>query len=44
MTNKKTSGGLNAFVNEHIMPVAAKIGNFKLLIAVFVIVLQWQCL
>ncbi len=34
MTNKKTSGGLNAFVNEHIMPVAAKIGNFKLLIAV----------
>lgn len=31
---KKESGGLNAFVNKHIMPVAAKIGGFKPLIAV----------
>ncbi|EEJ72628.1 PTS sugar transporter subunit IIC [Lactobacillus ultunensis] len=31
---KKESGGLNAFVNKHIMPVAAKIGSFKPLIAV----------
>lgn len=33
MADKK-SGGLTVFVNKHIMPVAAKIGNFKLLIAV----------
>lgn len=33
MADKK-SGGLTAFVNKHIMPVAAKIGNFKPLIAV----------
>ena len=34
MANSKSSGGLNAFVNKHIMPVAAKIGSFKPLIAV----------
>lgn len=34
MTSKKSSGGLNAWVNQHIMPVAAKIGGFKPLIAV----------
>ncbi|WP_288557816.1 PTS sugar transporter subunit IIC [uncultured Lactobacillus sp.] len=33
MADKK-SGGLTAFVNEHIMPVAAKIGGFKPLIAI----------
>lgn len=33
MADKK-SGGLTAFVNKHIMPVAAKIGNFKPLNAV----------
>ena len=33
MADKK-SGGLTAFVNKHIMPVAAKIGNFKPSIAV----------
>lgn len=33
MADKKY-GGLTAFVNKHIMPVAAKIGNFKPLIAV----------
>lgn len=33
MADKK-SGGLTVFVNKHIMPVAAKIGNFKPLIAV----------
>ena len=33
MADKK-SGGLTAFVNKHIMPVAAKIGNLKPLIAV----------
>lgn len=33
MANSKSSGGLNAFVNKHIMPVAAKIGSFKPLIA-----------
>ncbi|WP_308557925.1 PTS sugar transporter subunit IIC [uncultured Lactobacillus sp.] len=34
MAEKNSSGGLNAFVNKHIMPVAAKIGSFKPLIAV----------
>ena len=34
MTSKKSSGGLNAWVNQHIMPVADKIGGFKPLIAV----------
>lgn len=34
MANSKSSGGLNAFGNKHIMPVAAKIGSFKPLIAV----------
>ncbi|MGN1272878.1 MAG: PTS sugar transporter subunit IIC [Lactobacillus sp.] len=34
MADQKTSGGLNAFVNKHIMPVAAKIGSFKPLIAI----------
>lgn len=34
MTNKKSGGGLNAWVNKHVMPVAAKIGGFKPLIAV----------
>ena len=34
MAEKHSSGGLNAFVNKHIMPVAAKIGSFKPLIAV----------
>lgn len=34
MADKNSSGGLNAFVNKHIMPVAAKIGSFKPLIAV----------
>ncbi|WP_438450357.1 PTS sugar transporter subunit IIC [Lactobacillus kitasatonis] len=33
MADKK-SGDLTAFVNEHIMPVAAKIGGFKPLIAI----------
>lgn len=34
MTNKKSGGCLNAWVNKHVMPVAAKIGGFKPLIAV----------
>ena len=33
MADKK-SGGLTALVNEHLMPVAAKIGGFKPLIAI----------
>lgn len=44
MANSKSSGGLNAFVNKHIMPVAAKIGSFKPLIAVRDgIVSPWLC-
>lgn len=31
---KNSSGGINAWVNEHVMPIAAKIGGFKPLIAV----------
>lgn len=32
--SKNSSGGLNAWVNKHIMPAAAKIGSFKPLIAI----------
>ncbi|MGQ5708620.1 PTS sugar transporter subunit IIC [Lactobacillus sp. PSON] len=32
--NNKESGGLNAWVNTHVMPIAAKIGSFKPLVAV----------
>lgn len=39
MANSKLSGGLNAFVNKHIMPVAARIGSFML----FVTVSPWLC-
>ena len=41
MANSKSSGGLNAFGNKHIMPVAAKIGSFKQLL--FVTVSLWLC-